>query len=85
MGHLRSLIELNDVKVTSEEAMEAARVMAATHLSLTTLLEWAHTARKPPPSLSLLPIAEQMHHYNIQPVYASQPAMSVSVWASSVS
>ena len=82
MGHLRSLIELNCVKVTSEEVSEAARVMAATHLSLTTLLEGAHEVKKPTPSLSLLPIAERLHH---QPVYASHPAMSASTWASSVS
>ena len=82
LGHLRSLIELDGVKVTSEEASEAARAMAATHLSLTTLLEWARTAREPTPSLSLLPIAEQLQHCKTEPVPASQPA---SVWASSVS
>lgn len=85
LGHLHSLIELDGVQVTSEEVSEAARMMAASHLSLTTLLDWAHTAREPTPSLSLLPIADQLYHSKTRPVYSSQPAMSASVWASGVS
>lgn len=83
LGRLKSLTHLNGCQVTREESSAAVQQMAASHLSLTTLLDAACTTAVPPPSLSLLPVAEQLHHSRLQRVF--QPATSATDWASKVS
>lgn len=64
LGRLRSLCYLDAQPVTKEEASAAAKQMTSSHLSLTSLLGVACTVSAPPPSLSLLPIAEQLHYHS---------------------
>lgn len=82
LGRLRCLTELNGVRVTTEEASVAVGLMAASHVSLTSLMDSACTAREPAPSLSLLPVAEQLYHSMVKP---DKPVGSAVGWAAQVS
>ena len=61
VGRLKSLGCLDGQKVTEEETSAAAKQMISSHISLTNLLGVSYSISAPPPSLSLLPVAEHIH------------------------
>ena len=81
LGQLMTLSHLDGTKVTTEEASQAAQLVTASQLPLTSLLERACSSSTVAPSLSLLPLAEQLHcSIRKQP----QPPMSTKEWTSKV-
>ena len=81
LGQLRSLTRLNGHQVTSEEASCAVKLVSTSHLSLTDLLKRGVTAMESTRSLSLLPIAEQLHQSKNFELHIT---MTTSEWASKV-
>lgn len=85
MGRLKSLRYLDGQPVTKEEASAAAKRITSSHLSLTSLVGVACAASAPPPSLSLLPIAEQLlHHSSRMDHVLESHAMPANDWPTKV-
>ena len=70
--------------MTTDELSEASKQVAALNISLTTLLHKAGVCMDCPPSLSILPIAEQLHLLKLDSVIQSQSSLSTTEWAAKV-
>lgn len=57
-GRIRTLHTVDGHVVTQEEASRAIRNVVSSHLTLATLLSHSHINVTPPPSLSVVPIAQ---------------------------
>lgn len=84
LGRLQSLTKLDGVEVTTEEAAGASRVMTTSHISLNTLLHKASVSTDPSPSLSILPLAEQLDLLRKRGIVNPPSPQSATDWASKV-
>ena len=84
LGRLQSLTKLDGVEVTTEEAAGASRVMTTSHISLNTLLRKASVSTNPSPSLSILPLAEQLDLLRKRGIVHPPSPQSATDWTSKV-
>jgi len=61
LGDLRSVRVLNGTAVSEEEATTALKQMATSHLTLTTLMNQAHSHPEAPNTLTLSSVARILH------------------------
>lgn len=84
LSRLKSLRSLDNQPVTEEETLTIAKQMTSSRLSLTSLVGVASTISAPPPSLSLLPIAEQLYHSTKRECVLDPHLLSMNDWPSKV-